>query len=133
MWKYTDLVMEHLKNPRNVGEIATPDGFAEVSNPVCGDTMRLTVRLEDGRVAEARFKTRGCGAAIAASSVTTELIRGKTPDELLHLTNAEVAAALGGLPPAKVHCSVLAEDALQALVADFHQRQGSPPLPLGEG
>jgi nitrogen fixation NifU-like protein len=122
MWKYTDLVMEHLQHPRNVGEVADPDAVAEVSNPVCGDTMRLTVRLVDGRVAEARFKTRGCGAAIATSSVTTELVRGRTPEELLALTNEEVAAALGGLPPAKMHCSVLAEDALHELVADYRRR-----------
>jgi nitrogen fixation NifU-like protein len=123
MARYTDLVLEHFQHPRNVGEITDADARAEVSNPVCGDTLLLTARIVDGRIAETRFKARGCGAAIAASSVTTELILGKTLEDLLAIRNQDVAQALGGLPRAKLHCSVLAEEALRALVADYRRRQ----------
>ena len=122
--QYSDAVHEHFDNPRNVGVIESADGAAEVSNPACGDIMQLTLRILDGRITEARFKTMGCPAAIAAGSVTTQLLIGRSVDEPTPLTRTEVNEALGGLSPQKVHTSVLAEDAVKAAVKDYRRRQG---------
>jgi nitrogen fixation protein NifU and related proteins len=122
---YNETVLDHFTNPRNMGEIENPSGVAEVGNPVCGDVMKLYLRIEDDRIIDAKFKTFGCGAAIASSSMTTELIKGKTVDEALLVSNEAVAQALGGLPPAKQHCSVLAEEALRAALEDYKKRQDS--------
>jgi nitrogen fixation NifU-like protein len=106
-----------------MGEIEEASGVGEVGNPACGDVMRLYLKIEDGKIIDAKFKTFGCGAAIASSSMTTELIKGKTIDEALKLSNEAVSEALGGLPPAKQHCSVLAEDALRAALEDYKKKQ----------
>ena len=103
---YTDKVVDHYSNPRNVGDIENADGIGEVGNPVCGDIMKMYLKIENDKIVDVKFKTFGCGAAIATSSVSTELIKGKTIDEALDLTNKEVVDALGGLPPVKLHCSV---------------------------
>jgi len=116
---YSDKVMEHFKNPRNVGEIENPDGIGHVGNPVCGDIMELYIKVEDNIIADAKFKTFGCGAAIAASSMVTKLVKGKTIDKALKISNRAVAEALGGLPPIKMHCSVLAEEALKSAIEDY--------------
>jgi nitrogen fixation protein NifU and related proteins len=120
---YNDIVMDHFTNPRNMGEIENPSGVAEVGNPVCGDVMKLYLRIEDERIVDARFKTFGCSAAIASSSMTTELIKGKSIDEALLISNEAVTEALGGLPPAKQHCSVLAEEAVRAALEDYKRRR----------
>jgi len=117
--QYSTKVMEHFANPRNVGEIPDADGIGDVGNPVCGDIMRMYIKVEDGRIIDAKFKTFGCGAAIATSSMATELVKGKTIEEALELTNKAVAEALGGLPPVKMHCSVLAEEALHKAIDDY--------------
>ena len=122
--QYSDAVHEHFDNPRNVGAVDRPDGAAEVTNPACGDVMQLTLRVVDDRIVEARFKTMGCPAAIAAGSVTTELLIGRSADDPAPLTRAEVSEALGGLSPQKVHTSVLAEDAVKAALKDYRRRQG---------
>jgi nitrogen fixation NifU-like protein len=119
---YSDKVMDHFMHPRNMGEIEDASGVGEVGNPACGDVMRLYLKIEDGKIVDAKFKTFGCGAAIASSSMTTELIKGKTIDEALKLSNEAVSEALGGLPPAKQHCSVLAEDALRAALEDYKKK-----------
>ena len=116
---YTEKVMEHFRDPRNVGEIEDADGIGTVGNPVCGDIMRMFIKVKDGVISDVKFKTFGCGAAIATSSIATELIKGKTIEEALRLTNKAVAEALGGLPPVKMHCSVLAEEAVQAAIDDY--------------
>jgi nitrogen fixation NifU-like protein len=116
------LVQEHFENPRNVGIIEDADADALVSNPACGDTMHLYLRIADNRIVEAKFKTMGCPAAIAASSITTEMLIGRTVEEALQLTREEVSTALGGLSPQKVHCSVLSEDALKAALGKYRQR-----------
>ncbi len=121
---YSDKVMDHFMNPRNMGEIEDADGVGEVGNPACGDVMKLFLKIEGDRIVDAKFKTFGCGAAIASSSMTTELIKGKTLDEALKLSNEAVAEALGGLPPAKQHCSVLAEDALRQALEDYKKKKG---------
>lgn len=121
---YSDKVMDHFMNPRNMGEIEDASGVGEVGNPSCGDVMKLSLKIEDGRIVDAKFKTFGCGAAIASSSMCTEMIKGKTIDEALKLSNEAVSEALGGLPPAKQHCSVLAEDALRAALEDYKKKQG---------
>lgn len=121
---YHQVVMDHLKHPRNMGEMENPDGVGEAQNPVCGDTMRLFIKVETGRIIDAKFLTFGCGAAIASSSITTEMIRGKTIDEALLISDQGIAEALGGLPPAKVHCSVLAEKAIRGAVSDYKKRRG---------
>jgi len=122
---YSDKVMDHFMHPRNMGEIENASGVGEVGNPACGDVMRLYLKIEDGKIVDAKFKTFGCGAAIASSSMTTELIKGKSIDEALKLSNEAVSEALGGLPPAKQHCSVLAEEALQAALEDYKKKQGT--------
>jgi len=122
---YSDKVMDHFMHPRNMGEIEDASGVGEVGNPACGDVMRLYLKIEDGKIVDAKFKTFGCGAAIASSSMTTELIKGKSIDEALKLSNEAVSEALGGLPPAKQHCSVLAEEALQAALEDYKKKQGT--------
>ena len=116
---YSEQVMEHFKNPRNVGEIENPDGIGHVGNAVCGDVMELYIRVEDGIIVEAKFKTFGCGAAIATSSMVTELVKGKKVEEALKISNRAVAEALGGLPSIKMHCSVLAEEALKSAIDDY--------------
>ncbi len=123
MPEYSPAVLDHFHRPRNVGDLANPDAVAEVENPACGDRMRLSVRLSAGRIAEAMFRTEGCPAAIAASSMTTELLLGKTLEEAEALRDSDVSSALGGLPRNKQHCSVLAEDVIQALIEDFRSRQ----------
>lgn len=122
---YTALVMEHFRNPRNVGEVENPDGVGEVGNPVCGDMMRITIRVRDGRLEDVKFQTLGCGAAIATSSIVTEMAKGKTLEEAIAITKEDIAKALGGLPPQKLHCSVLASDGLRAAIQDYYQRQGA--------
>ncbi|MGD0486952.1 MAG: Fe-S cluster assembly scaffold protein NifU [Syntrophorhabdales bacterium] len=120
---YSEKVMDHFMHPRNMGEIEEPSGVGEVGNPACGDVMRLYLKIENGTIIDAKFKTFGCGAAIASSSMTTELIKGKSIDEALAISNVAVAEALGGLPPAKQHCSVLAEEALRAALEDYKKKQ----------
>jgi nitrogen fixation NifU-like protein len=116
---YTDKVVDHYQNPRNMGELEEPDGVGVVGNPTCGDMMQIQIKVEDDRIAEVKFKTFGCGAAIATTSVATELIAGKTIEEALQVTNKDVMEVLGGLPPVKVHCSLLAEEAIKAAVDDY--------------
>ncbi len=116
---YNAIVMEHFSRPRNRGEMENPDGVGETTNPVCGDTMRLFIKVEGDRIVDATFLTFGCGAAIAASSMTTEMIKGKTIQEALTITDEDVVEALGGLPPGKIHCSILAENAVRAAVSDY--------------
>jgi len=120
--QYSEKVMEHFRNPRNVGEIKDADGIGDVGNPVCGDIMRLYIKVKDNVIVDAKFKTFGCGAAIATSSMVTELVKGKTIDEALKISNRAVAEALGGLPPIKMHCSVLAEQALKSAIDDYLKR-----------
>ncbi len=123
---YSEQVMEHFMNPRNVGEMDNPDGIGHVGNPVCGDIMELYIKVEDGIIVDAKFKTFGCGAAIATSSMVTELVKGKSVDEALKISNRAVAEALGGLPPIKMHCSVLAEEALKSAIDDYlNKSEGS--------
>jgi nitrogen fixation NifU-like protein len=120
---YTEKVMEHFKNPRNVGEIPDADGVGTVGNPVCGDLMTIYVKVKDNRLTDIKFKTFGCGSAIATSSMITELAKGKTLEEALKITRANVADSLGGLPPVKMHCSNLAADALHAAIEDYYKKQ----------
>ena len=120
---YSEKVMEHFKNPRNVGEIANPDGVGHVGNPVCGDIMELYLKINDSTIVDAKFKTFGCGAAIATSSMVTEMVKGKSLDEALKISNKAVAQALDGLPPVKMHCSVLAEEALKSAIEDYLDRK----------
>ncbi len=123
--QYSEKVMEHFKNPRNVGEIKDADGIGNVGNPVCGDIMRLYIKVQDDKIVDAKFKTFGCGAAIATSSMVTEIVKGKTVREALEISNRAVAEALGGLPPIKMHCSVLAEQALKAAIDDYMKKHGN--------
>jgi nitrogen fixation NifU-like protein len=120
---YSDKVMEHFKNPRNMGEIPNADGVGTVGNPVCGDLMTMYIKVENDRIKDVKFKTFGCGAAIATSSMTTELAKGKTIDEAMKITRASVAGSLGGLPPVKMHCSNLAADALHAAIKDYQEKR----------
>lgn len=122
MEAYSEKVMDHFRSPRNVGEIENPDGVGKVGNPVCGDIMELYIKVKDGVITDAKFKTFGCGAAIATSSMVTELVKNKTIEEALKISNRAVAEALGGLPPIKMHCSVLAEEALKKALDDYRQR-----------
>ena len=123
---YTEKVMDHFEHPRNVGEIENADGVGQVGNPKCGDIMKMYLKIDDGVITDVKFKTFGCGSAIATSSMATELIKGKPIEEAMTLTNAAVAEALDGLPAYKMHCSVLAEEAIKAALADYYQRQGKP-------
>lgn len=126
----SEKVMDHFSNPRNVGEIADADGVGEVGNAQCGDIMKMYLKIKDGAIEDVKFKTFGCGAAIATSSVATELIKGKSIDDALKLTNKAVVETLEGLPPQKLHCSVLAEQAIKAALADYYRRQGIDPTPI---
>jgi len=123
---YTEKVMDHFANPRNVGEIPDADAVGEVGNAVCGDIMRIYLKVDNDVITDIKFKTFGCGAAIATSSMATELIKGKTVKEALELTNSAVVEALEGLPAVKVHCSVLAEEAVKTAIADYYQKIGKP-------
>jgi len=121
---YSKKVMEHFQHPRNVGEIKNPEGVGHVGNPICGDIMELYIKVKDNKIVDAKFKTFGCGAAIATSSMVTEMVKGKTIEEALKISNRAVAEALDGLPPIKMHCSVLAEDALKAAIEDYLAKKG---------
>lgn len=122
---YSDLVMEHFQNPRNAGELVEPDGEASKANPVCGDRMRVMIRVDAGRIAEVRWQTRGCPPAIATSSFASEMVQGWTLEDVDSLTRERIADAIGGLPGDKVHCSVIAADVLRAAVADFRRKSGA--------
>jgi len=125
LWSlYSEKVMEHFKNPRNVGEIENPDGVGRVGDPICGDVMELYIKVKDGVIVDVKFRTFGCAAAVATSSMVTEMVKGKSVEEALKISNKAVVEALDGLPPAKVHCSVLAEDALKAAIENYlgHQK-----------
>ncbi|MBO5036052.1 MAG: Fe-S cluster assembly scaffold protein NifU [Clostridia bacterium] len=128
---YNEKVMDHFANPRNVGEIENADGVGEVGNVKCGDIMKIFLKIENGIIVDAKFKTFGCGAAVATSSMATELIKGKPFEEALQLTNKAVVEALGGLPPVKIHCSVLAEEAIKAAISDYLVKQGLDPELFG--
>ncbi len=119
---YNATVMDHFLNPRNLGDIQEADGVGEVGAAACGDIMKISLRIKDGKIEDARFKTFGCGSAIASSSMATELIKGRTIEEAMNFSNSEVVDALGGLPPVKIHCSVLAEEALKAALEDYLKR-----------
>ncbi|KPL01634.1 MAG: nitrogen fixation protein NifU [candidate division Zixibacteria bacterium SM23_73_2] len=119
---YSAKVIEHFANPRNVGEIENPDGVGEIGNPVCGDIMKLFIKVKDNRIVDVKFKTFGCGAAIATSSMITELVKNKTLEEAERISRKTVADALGGLPPNKLHCSNLAADALHKAIEDYRKR-----------
>ncbi len=119
---YTEQVMEHFENPRNVGEIDNPSGTGTVGNAKCGDIMKMDIEVNDGIITDVKFKTFGCCAAIATSSIATEMVKGKTVEEALALKNSKVAQELGGLPPAKMHCSLLAEQAIHAAVEDYQKK-----------
>ncbi|MFH0940228.1 MAG: Fe-S cluster assembly scaffold protein NifU [Candidatus Omnitrophota bacterium] len=121
--QYSQKVMDHFLNPHNVGELPDANGIGNVGNPICGDIMRLYIKVEDNRIVGVSFKTFGCGAAIATSSMVTDLVKGKTLDEALAVSNKAVAEALGGLPKVKMHCSVLAEEALKAAIEDYRKKQ----------
>ena len=127
---YSEKVMEHFTNPRNVGEMPDANGVGEVGNAKCGDIMRMYLKIEDGIIKDVSFKTFGCGAAIATSSMATELIKGKSIEDALKLTNSAVVEALEGLPPVKIHCSVLAEQAVKAALSDYYTRLGIDPVPI---
>ena len=120
---YNEKVMEAFSNPHNVGEIENPDGFGKVGNAVCGDIMQITLRIKDNIITDAKFKTFGCAAAVATSSTATQMIIGMTVDEAYKLTNAKVVEVLEGLPPQKIHCSVLAEEAIKAAIDDYRAKQ----------
>ena len=130
--EYTEQVMDHFMNPRNMGEMENADGVGTVGNAKCGDIMRIYIKVEDNVITDVKFKTFGCGAAIATSSKATELVKGKTIDEALTITNKMVMDALGGLPPVKVHCSVLAEEALHAAIKDYKERLERGEAPAQE-
>ena len=121
---YTEKVMDHFMHPRNVGSIENADGVGEVGNAKCGDIMKMYLEIKDGVIEDVKFETFGCGSAIASSSIATEMIKGKTIDEALALTNKDVVEALGGLPAHKLHCSVLAEEAIKSAVKDYYDRNG---------
>ncbi len=121
---YSDKVIDHYTNPRNVGKIEEASGVGEVGNPVCGDIMKIYLKIENDKIVDAKFKTFGCGAAIATSSVSTEMVKGKTVEEALRLSNKEVVEALDGLPPVTLHCSVLAQEAIHEAIADYYRKQG---------
>lgn len=121
---YSEKVMDHFLNPRNVGDIPDASGIGTVGNPICGDIMKMFLKIENDVIVDAKFKTFGCGAALATSSMVTEMVKGKTIEEALKVSNKAVAEALGGLPPIKMHCSVLAEQALRSALADYYKKIG---------
>ena len=121
---YTETVMDHFTHPRNVGEIPDADGVGEVGNAKCGDIMKMYLKIKDGVIEDVKFETFGCGSAIASSSIATEMIKGKTIDEALAVTNRQVVDALGGLPAHKLHCSVLAEESIKSAIKDYYDRHG---------
>lgn len=121
---YTDTVMDHFMNPRNVGEIENPSGVGEVGNAKCGDIMKMYLDIKDGVIQDVKFETFGCGSAIASSSMATEMIKGKTVEEALAISNKDVVDALGGLPAHKLHCSVLAEESIKSAIKDYYDRHG---------
>lgn len=123
--QYSEKVMDHFLHPRNVGEIPDADGIGNVGNPICGDIMRLYIKVEGGKITDVKFKTFGCGAAISTSSMVTEMVKGKTIEEALSISNKAVAEALGGLPAVKMHCSVLAEEALKSAIEDYRKKQAA--------
>ena len=127
---YSEKVIDHFNNPRNVGEIEDAYAVGRVGNPKCGDIMQIYMKIENEIITDVKFKTFGCGAAIATSSMATELVKGKPIADALKLTNAAVAEALGGLPAQKLHCSVLAEEAIKSALSDYYTRQGIDPLPI---
>ncbi|HNX80786.1 MAG TPA: Fe-S cluster assembly scaffold protein NifU [Candidatus Omnitrophota bacterium] len=124
---YSEKVMDHFTHPRNVGEIPDASGVGTVGNPVCGDVMKMYIKVEGNTIVDAKFKTFGCGAAISTSSMVTEMVKGKSIDDALTITNKAVAEALGGLPAIKLHCSVLAEQALRSALADYYRKIGKDP------
>lgn len=121
---YSEKVMDHFLHPRNVGEIPNASGIGNVGNPICGDVMRMYIKVENNIIVDAKFKTFGCGAAISTSSMVTQMVKGKSVEEALQISNKAVAEALGGLPAVKMHCSVLAEEALKSAIEDYHKKQG---------
>ena len=125
MEEYSKKVMDHFMNPRNMGDMPDADGIGQVGNPVCGDIMRMYIKVKDNIITDVKFQTFGCGAAVATSSMATELIKGKTLDEALEITNKAVAEALDGLPPIKMHCSNLAQEAINAAIDDYKKKHGS--------
>ena len=127
---YSEKVLDHFSNPRNVGEIEDADGVGEIGNAKCGDIMKMYLKIDNGIITDAKFKTFGCGAAVATSSMATEMIKGKSIDDALKLTNQAVVEALDGLPAVKIHCSVLAEQAVRSALSDYYTRQGIDPLPI---
>lgn len=130
---YSEKVMDHFMNPRNMGEIDDANGVGEVGNPACGDVMKIFLKINDDKIVEdVKFKTFGCGAAIASSSMATELMIGKNIDELLQLTNDAIVESLGGLPPAKIHCSVMAEEAIEEALKDYFKSKGEDPAIVDE-
>lgn len=122
---YNETVMDHFMNPRNMGDLPEADGVGEVGAAACGDIMKISLKIRDGKIEDARFKTFGCGSAIASSSMATELIKGRSVEEVKNFSNQEVVDALGGLPPVKIHCSVLAEEALKAALEDYEKKNAS--------
>lgn len=126
---YSEKVMDHFTNPRNVGDMPDADGHGKVGNAVCGDIMELFIKVKDNMIVDAKFRTFGCGAAIATSSIMTEMVKGKTIDEALKVSNKAVVEALGGLPKVKIHCSVLAEDAFKSAVDDYLKKTTGKGLP----
>ena len=127
---YSEKVMDHFTNPRNVGEIPDADGVGEVGNAKCGDIMKMYLKIDNDVITDVKFKTFGCGAAVATSSIATEMIKGKPVEEALKLTNKAVVEALDGLPAVKLHCSVLAEQAIKSALSDYYKKNGIDPIPL---
>lgn len=127
---YSDKVLEHFANPHNVGEIENADGVGEVGNAKCGDIMKMYLKIDNGTISDVKFKTFGCGAAIATSSMATDMIKGATIEDALKISNSAVVEALDGLPASKIHCSVLAEQAVKAALSDYYKRQGVDPEPI---
>ena len=130
MMLYSEKVMDHFTNPRNVGEIEDADGIGEVGNAKCGDIMKMFLKIDNGVITDIKFKTFGCGAAVATSSMATEMIKGQKLEDALKLTNKAVVEALDGLPDSKLHCSVLAEQALKAAISDYYKSQGVDPVSI---
>lgn len=130
MMLYSEKVMDHFTNPRNVGDIEDADGIGEVGNAKCGDIMKMFLKIDNGVITDIKFKTFGCGAAVATSSMATEMIKGQKLEDALKLTNKAVVEALDGLPDSKLHCSVLAEQALKAAISDYYKRQGVDPVSI---